>query len=84
MPLNVKYFYSNKTVKCCFLQDGIKEVEQEDVDAVDFALTGPLNAGNVTDEEEEDDKIFNPSGLPGEVSEEIEVVTRSIEPSSIN
>ena len=43
MPLKVKYFYSNKTVKCCFLQDGIKEVEQEDVDAVDFVLTGPLN-----------------------------------------
>ena len=82
MPLNVKSFYSNKTVKCRFLQDAIKEVEQEDVDAADFVLTGPSNAGNVTDEEEEDDEIFNHSGLHGEVSGEIEVVTRSIEPKS--
>ena len=82
MPLNVKSFYSNKTVKCRFLQDAIEEVEQEDVDAADFVLTGPSNAGNVTDEEEEDDEIFNHSGLPGEVSGEIEVVTRSVEPNS--
>ena len=41
MPLNVKSFYSNKTVKCRFLQDPIEEVEQEDVDAADFVLTGP-------------------------------------------
>ena len=82
MPLNVKSFYSNKTVKCRFLQDAIKEVEQEDVDAADFVLTGPSNAGNVTDEEEEDHEIFNHSGLHGEVSGEIEVVTRSIEPKS--
>ena len=82
MPLNVKSFYSNKTVKCRFLQDAIEEVEQEDLDAADFVLTGPSNAGNVTDEEEEDDEIFNHSGLPGEVSGEIEVVTRSVEPNS--
>ena len=82
MPLNVKSFYSNKTVKCRFLQDAIEEVEQEDVDAADFVLTGPSNAGNVTDEEEEDDEIFNLIGLPGEVSGEIEVVRRSIEPGS--
>ena len=82
MPLNVKSFYSNKTVKCRFLQDAIEEVEQEDVDAADFVLTGPSNAGNVTDEEEEDDEIFNHSGLPGEVSGEIEVVTKSVEPNS--
>ena len=82
MPLNVKSFYSNKTVKCRFLQDAIEEVEQEDVDAADFVLTGPSNAGNVTVEEEEDDEIFNQIGLPGEVSGEIEVVTRSIEPNS--
>ena len=67
MPLNVKSFYSNKTVKCRFLQG---------------AITGPSNAGNVTDEEEENDEIFNHNGLPGEASGEIEVVTRSIEPSS--
>ena len=82
MPLNVKSFYSNKTVKCRFLQDAIEEVEQEDVDAADFVLTGPSNVGNATDEEEEDGEIFNHSGLPGEVSGEIEVVTRSIEPNS--
>ena len=82
MPLNVKSCYSNKTVKCCFLQDAIEEVEQEDVDAADFVLTGPSNAGNVTDEEEENDEIFKHSGLPGEVSGEVEVVTRSIEPNS--
>ena len=81
MPLNVKSFYSNKTVKCRFLQDAIEEVEQEDVDAADFVLTGPSNEGNVTDEEEEDDEIFNHSGVPGEISGEIEVVTRSIEPN---
>ena len=46
MPLNVKSFYSNKTVKCRFLQDAIEEVEQEDVDAADFVLTGRSNAGN--------------------------------------
>ena len=57
-------------------------MEQEDVDAADFVLTGPSNAGNVTDKEEEDDEIFNHRGLPGEVSGEIEVVTRSIEPNS--
>ena len=79
MPLNMKSFYSNKTVKCCFLQDTIKEMEQEDVDTTDFVLTGPSNAGNVTDEEEEDDEIFNHSSLPAEVSGEIEVVTISIE-----
>ena len=67
---------------CCFLHDTIEEVEQEDVDAADFVLTGPSNAGNVTVEEEEDDEIFNQIGLPGEVSGEIEVVTRSIEPNS--
>ena len=82
MPLNVKSAYSNKTVKCHFLQDAIKEVEQEDIDAVDFVLTDPSNAGNVTDEEEEDNEIFNHSGLPGEASGEKEVVTRSIEPNS--
>ena len=81
MLLNVKSFYSNKTVKFHFLQDPIKEVEQEDVDAGDFVLTGPSNEGNVTDEEEEDDEIFNHSGVPGEISGEIEVVTRSIEPN---
>ena len=81
MPLNVKSFYSNKTVKCRFLQDAFEEVKQ-DVDAADFVLIGPSNTGNVTDEEEEDDEIFNHSGLPGEVSGEIEVVTRSIEPNS--
>ena len=68
-------------MKCRFLQDAFEEVEQ-DVDAADFVLTGPSNAGNVTDEEEEDDEIFNHSGLPGEVSGEIEVVTRSVEPNS--
>ena len=82
MPLNVKSFYSNKTVKCHFLQDAIEEVEQEDAHAADFALTGPSNTGNVTEEEEEDDEIFNHKGLPGEVSGEIDVVTRSIEPNS--
>ena len=82
MPVNVKSFYSNKTVKCSFLQHAIEEVEQKDVDAAYFVLTGPSNAGNVTDEEEEDDEIFNHSGLPGEVSREIEAVTRSIEPNS--
>ena len=51
MPLNVKSFYSNNTVKCRFLQDAIEELEQEDVDARYFVLTGPSNAGNVTDEE---------------------------------
>ena len=56
-------------------------MEQEDVDAADFVLTGPSNEGNVTDEEEEDDEIFNHSGVPGEISGEIEVVTRSIEPN---
>ena len=59
-----------------------EEVDQEDEDAANLALTGPSNAGNVTDEKEEDDEIFNHSGLPWEVSEEIEVVTRSIEPNS--
>ena len=82
MPLNVKSFYYNKAVKCCFLQDTIEEVEQEDIDAADFVLTGSSNTGNVTDEEEEDDEIFNHSGLHGKVSGEIEVVTRSIEPNS--
>ena len=67
MPLNVKSLYSDKTVKCRFLQDAIEEVEQEDVDAADFVFTGRLNAGNVTDEEEEDNEIFNHSGLPEEV-----------------
>ena len=52
-----------KSVKCRFLQDAIKEVEQEAEDAAGFVLTGPSNAGNVTDEEEEDDEIFNHSGL---------------------
>ena len=56
MPQNVKSFYSNETVKSRFLQDAIEEVEQEDVDAADFVLSGPSNAGNVTDEEEEDDE----------------------------
>ena len=56
MPQNVKSFYSNETVKSRFLQDTIEEVEQEDVDAADFVLSGPSNAGNVTDEEEEDDE----------------------------
>ena len=82
MSLNVNFFYSNKTVKCPFLQDAIEEVEQEDVNAADFVLTGPSNAGNVTDEEEEDDEIFNRSCLPGEASGEIEIVTRSTEPNS--
>ena len=82
MPLNVKSFYFNKTANCRFLQDTIEEVEQEDVDAVDFVFTGPSNAGNVTDEEKEDDEIFNHSGLPGEASGEVEVVVRSIEPNS--
>ena len=59
----MKSFYSNKTVKFRFLQDAIEEVEQEDVDAVDFVLTGPSNAGNVTDKEEEDDEIFNYRGF---------------------
>ena len=81
MPLNVKSVYSNKTVKCRFLQDVIKEVEEEDIDAADFVLTGPSNAGNVTDEEDEDNEIYNHSGLPGEASGEKEV-TRSIEPNS--
>ena len=81
MPLNVKSFYSNKTVKCRFLQDAIEEVEQEDVDAADFVLTGPSNEGSVTDEEEEDNEIFNHSGVPGEVSGETEVARRSIEPN---
>ena len=44
-----KFIYSNKTVKCRFLQDAIEEVEQEDVDAAGFVLTGPSTAGNVTD-----------------------------------
>ena len=78
MPLDVKSFYSNKTVKCRFLQDAIEDMEQEIVDAADFALTGPSNDG------EEEDEIFNHSGLLGEVSGEIEVVTRSIEPNSNN
>ena len=81
MPLNVRSVYSNKTVKCRFLQDTIKEVEQEDIDAADFVLTGSSNAGNVTDEEDEDNEIFNHSGLPGEASGEKEVA-RSIEPNS--
>ena len=81
MPLNVRSVYSNKTVKCRFLQDTIKEVEQEDIDAADFVLTGPSNAGNVTHEEDEDNEIFNHSGLPGKASGEKEV-TRSIEPNS--
>ena len=41
MPLNVKSIYPNNTVKCHILQDTIEEVEQEDVDAADFVLTGP-------------------------------------------
>ena len=82
MQLSVKSFYSNKTVKCRFLQDAIKEVEQEGVNAADFVLTGPSYAGNATDEEEEDDEIFNHSSLPGKVSGEIEAITRSIEPNS--
>ena len=40
------------------------------------------NAGSVADVEEEEDDIFNHSGLPGKVSGEIEVVTRSIEQNS--
>ena len=82
MPLNVKSFYSNKTVKRCFLQDTIEEVEQEDIDAADFVLTGPSNSDNATNEEEKDHEICNHSGLPREVLGEIEVVTRSIEPNS--
>ena len=62
MPLNVKSFYSNKTMKCRFLQNAIKEMDQEEVDAADFVLTGLSNAGNVTDEEEEDNETFNHSG----------------------
>ena len=38
------------------LQDAIQEVEQEDVDAAAFVLTGPSNARNITDEEEEDNE----------------------------
>ena len=51
MPLSVESFYSNKNVNCRFLQDAIEELDQEDVDAADFVLTGLSNAGNVTDEE---------------------------------
>ena len=40
------------------------------------------NAGSVADVEEEEDDIFNHHGLPGKVSGEIEVVTRSIEQNS--
>ena len=70
-------------MKCCFLQNAIEEVEQENVDAADFVLTGPSNADNVTEEEEEeDDEVLNHSGLPEEVSGEIEVVPRSIEQDS--
>ena len=82
MLLNLKSFYYNKAVKSCFLQGTIEEVEQEDVNSADFVLTGLSNTGNATDEEEEDDEISNHSGLHGEVSGEIEVVTRSIEPNS--
>ena len=42
MPLNVKFFYSIRIVKCRFLQDAIKDVEQDDVEAADFVLTGLL------------------------------------------
>ena len=77
MPLNVKSFYSNKTVKCSFLQDVIEEVKHEDINAADFVITGPSNVGSVTD-----DEMFSHSGLPGKVSGEIEVVTRSIEQNS--
>ena len=42
MPLNVKFFYSIRIVKCRFLQDAIKDVEQDDVEATDFVLTGLL------------------------------------------
>ena len=76
MPLNVKSFYSNKTVKCSFLQDVIEEVKHEDVNAADFVITGPSNVGSVTD-----DEMFSHSGLPGKVSGEIKVVTRSVEPN---
>ena len=49
-------------MKCRFLQNAIKEMDQEEVDPADFVLTGLSNAGNVTDEEEEDYEIFNHSG----------------------
>ena len=52
-------------------------MEKQDVDAADFVLTGPSNADNVTDEEEEGYEIFNHSGLPGEVSGEIEELHKS-------
>ena len=79
MPLSVKSFYSKRTVQCGFLQDAIRVVEQEDVDAADLVLTGPSNAGNVTDEEEDDEQVLSHNGLPGEVSGDIEVVTKSID-----
>ena len=78
MPLSVKSFDSKKTVHCRFLQDAIGVVEQEDVDAADLVLTGPSNAGNVTDEED-DEQVLSHNGLPGEVSGDIEVVTKSID-----
>ena len=68
MPLRVKSFYSKKTVQCRFLQDAIRVVEQEDVDAADLVLTGPSYSGNVTDEEEDDEQVLSHNGLPGEVS----------------
>ena len=54
-------------------------MEQENVDAADLVLTGPSNAGNVTDKEEDDEQVFSHNGLPGEVSGDIEVVTKSID-----
>ena len=79
MPLSVKSFYSKKTVQCRFLQDAIGVVEQEDVDAADLVLTGPSNASSVTDEEEDDEQVLSHNGLPGEVSGDIELVTKSID-----
>ena len=69
---SVKSFYG-KWTQHRFLSDAVNEIQDYDPETADVVIIGPQTGGQDSDLENEDNRILNTTGFPGEIAGEIEV-----------
>ena len=72
--ISTKKFYRKKNTKHCFLNDAISQIKNDDPETADIGTTGPRTGSEDSDMESENEEILDATGLPNEISGEVEVL----------
>ena len=71
--ISTNTFYRKKNTQHCFLNDAMRQIENDDLETTDIVMIGSPTGGADSDMESENEEILEVTGLPNEVAGEVEV-----------